>query len=114
SWSDDELFSHARLVNAALMAKIHTIEWTPAILNHPTVKLAMNANWLTIPRSQTDHHGVPYSITEDFVAVYRMHPLLPDDYAFCSMDNGSIIQQRTLRDVLGKHAREIMTQVSLP
>jgi len=30
------------------------------------------------------------------------------------MDNGSIIQQRTLGDVLGKHAREIMMQVSLP
>jgi hypothetical protein len=113
SWSDDELFSHARLVNAALMAKIHTIEWTPAILAHPTVKLAMNGNWLTIPRSHTDHHGVPYSITEDFVAVYRMHPLMPDDYAFCSIDTGNVIQERTLSDVLGKHAREIMTQVSL-
>ena len=95
------------------MAKIHTIEWTPAILAHPTVKLAMNGNWLTIPRSQTDHHGVPYSITEDFVAVYRMHPLMPDDYAFYSIDTGTVIQERTLGDVLGKHAREIMTQVSL-
>lgn len=23
-------------------------------------------------------HGVPYSLTEDFVSVYRMHSLLPD------------------------------------
>ena len=30
-WSDDELFEHARLVNAALLAKIHTVEWTTAI-----------------------------------------------------------------------------------
>ena len=27
------------------MAKIHTVEWTPAIIAHPTTKLAMNANW---------------------------------------------------------------------
>jgi hypothetical protein len=33
-----------------------------------------------IPGSPTDHFGVPYSITEEFVAVYRMHPLVPDDY----------------------------------
>ena len=38
-----------------------------------------------IPGSPTDHHGVPYSLTEEFVAVYRMHPLLPDDYTFRSL-----------------------------
>ena len=78
SWSDDELFDRARLVNAALIAKIHTVEWTPAIIAHPTTKLAMNANWWGligerfskrfgrsgsevlsgIPGSPTNHHGV--------------------------------------------------------
>ena len=45
SWSDDELFNHARLVNAALLAKIHTVEWTPAIISHPTTSGAMRADW---------------------------------------------------------------------
>ncbi len=45
SWSDDELFDHARLANAALLAKIHTINWTPAILDHPTMQVAMRGNW---------------------------------------------------------------------
>ena len=27
------------------MAKIHTVEWTPAIIPHPLIKLAMNVNW---------------------------------------------------------------------
>ena len=31
-WDDDRLFNVARLINAAVMAKIHTVEWTPAIL----------------------------------------------------------------------------------
>ena len=26
-----------------------------------------------------NNHGVPYSLTEEFVSVYRMHSLLPDD-----------------------------------
>lgn len=25
-----------------------------------------------------ENHGVPYSLTEEFVSVYRMHSLLPD------------------------------------
>jgi hypothetical protein len=105
-WSDQELFDRARLITAALTAKIHTVEWTPAILAHPTIGVVLPANWwgiegrrvhevagrlgrpewlAGIPGSETDHFGVPYSITEEFVAVYRMHPLLRDEYPFRSV-----------------------------
>ncbi|MFD3037723.1 peroxidase family protein [Mycolicibacterium senegalense] len=114
-WSDDQLFNKSRLINAALIAKIHTIEWTPAILGHPTLQIGMRANWFGlagervkelfgrlgssdilsgITGSTTDHHTAPYSITEDFVTVYRMHPLVPDDYEFLSLTTG--VEPRTL------------------
>jgi Animal haem peroxidase len=119
-WSDDQLYERARLINAALMAKIHTVEWTPAIIAHPTTRLAMNANWwglvgerITsrfgrissnevisgIPGSPTDHHGVPYSLTEEFVAVYRMHPLLPDDYLLRSLATDDVLAEVTFPDI---------------
>jgi hypothetical protein len=41
----DELFEVARLVVAAEIAKIHTIEWTNQLLYNEPVYLAMNANW---------------------------------------------------------------------
>lgn len=100
----------ARLVNCALMAKIHTVEWTPAILAHPALQIGMSANWwgivgetLTklvgrvsktseaisgIPGSTIDQFGVPYSLTEEFVSVYRMHSLIPDEIAFFSAEDG--------------------------
>src|SRR4029453_2802473 len=37
-----------------------------------------------IPGSATEHHTAPYSLTEEFVSVYRMHPLLPDDFVLHS------------------------------
>ena len=43
--ADQELYDKARLVNAALMAKIHTVDWTPAIIAHPTTVLGMRTNW---------------------------------------------------------------------
>ena len=115
-WDDVRLFDTARLVNAALMAKIHTVEWTPAIIAHPTTAFGMRANWYGIlgkrlgkrssnevlggiPGSQTDHHGVPYSLTEEFVAVYRMHPLLPDDFTFRSVETDEVLAERTFRDL---------------
>ncbi len=134
--TDQWIYDRARLVNSALMAKIHTTEWTPALLANPVLEKAMAANWwgligdregrdayqagirgviedlektdsviknligldpelseLINGASSIDHalagvvgaaepknHGVAYSLTEEFVAVYRMHPLLPDNF----------------------------------
>ncbi len=88
--SDDQVFHVARMVNAAVMAKIHTVEWTPAILKNPGLRVAMNINWNGInapgferpPILGNAPHAslveVPYSLTEEFTAVYRLHSLLPE------------------------------------
>jgi len=110
NWSDDDLFDYARLVNAAVMAKIHTVEWTPGIANHRVVHAALNGNWKTIRGSRTDHHAAPYAITEEFVAVYRMHPLIPDTFTFHSHKTGALLQARDLAGVLGTNTRQLMTQ----
>jgi hypothetical protein len=134
SWSDDDLFDRARLVNAALLAKIHTVEWTTAILGHPTMQIGMRANWWGvagervhkllgrvgqsevlggIPGSVKDHFGVPYSLTEEFVAVYRMHPLIPDDIDFRSATGGARVQERTFREVAGPNVPEVLGEIEL-
>ena len=113
SWDDNRLFAKARLINVALMAKIHTVEWTPAMIAHPTTQHAIRATWSGllgerfrrrfgrigqgeimsgIPGSATDRDGVPYSLTEEFVAVYRMHPLLPDEVTFYSARDERVLR----------------------
>ncbi len=58
SWDDEKLFQIARLVNAAVMAKIHTVEWTPGILANKTLDLAMNANWYGLEKDlELKKHG---------------------------------------------------------
>ena len=44
-WSDDRVYHTARLIVSALIAKIHTVEWTPAILATKTLEIGMNTNW---------------------------------------------------------------------
>ena len=41
SWNDDRIFNTARLVLSALIAKIHTIEWTPAILATEVINIGL-------------------------------------------------------------------------
>ena len=134
SWSDDDIFERARLINAALTAKIHTVEWTPAIISHPTSQYALRANWWGlemeqlqrlfgrlsssevisgIPGSETNHYGVPYCLTEEFTIVYRMHPLIPDEYSFRSADDDRPVLDRTLREITGPHSEEVLQQISM-
>jgi hypothetical protein len=125
--NEQAIFDHARMINAAVIAKIHTVEWTPAILPNQALTVAMNANWYglqkflkhptidtpvlraamkVLPADQQsvanpalfglvgntrDLHNVPYSLTEDFVSVYRMHPLLPDTIDVRSATDGSTV-----------------------
>jgi hypothetical protein len=134
TWPDDRLYDKARLINAALMAKIHTTEWTPAIIAHPTTRYAMRATWSGIvgerlgrrlghlgsgellsgiPGSKTDHHGVPYSLTEEFVAVYRMHPLLPDEFSFRSLAGDEPLEERTFPELGALHVRQRLEEVGV-
>ena len=146
----DELFEVARLVVAAEIAKIHTIEWTTQLLYNEPLNRGMNANWsgvfakhetvaealkevvrrlgdsndaekanslyaafaggpgifglgnrvydgvslvgLLDPDKEdrwdlnnddhinggVNHFGSPFNFPEEFISVYRLHPLLPD------------------------------------
>jgi hypothetical protein len=97
---DAQIFRVARMINNSLMAKIHTVDWTPAILPNPALQIGMNANWWGlagasvkkylgristseaisgITGSATNQTGADYCLTEEFTAVYRLHPLLPND-----------------------------------
>jgi hypothetical protein len=133
-WTGDEIFQRARLVNAALIAKIHTVEWTPAVISHPTTKVALRANWWGlagehlstafgrlsssevisgIPGSDTQHYGVPYALTEEFVAVYRMHPLVPDDYDLRSSTDDGGLMAATLRELAGAKEVDVARKVDM-
>jgi hypothetical protein len=133
-WDDEELFQRARLVVSALLAKIHTVEWTPAIISHPTTVFALRANWFGvageriarafgrispselisgIPGAETEHYGVPFSLTEEFTSVYRMHPLLPDDFDFRTADGDRPLAQLDFRKLAGPHSKEIFATYSL-
>lgn len=121
-WPDDRIYHTARLVNAALMAKIHTVEWTTGILSHPALQVGMNANWWGLAGEQikkmfgrlskgegisgivgspTEHHTAPYSLTEEFASVYRLHPLIPDEVVWHSAADGQPLKRIDLREVVG-------------
>jgi hypothetical protein len=137
SMADQRLFETAVLVVSALIAKIHTVEWTTCILRHPALQIGMNANWYgalgerfkqrmgRIPLgladealsgiigSSTDHHAAPFSLTEEFVSVYRMHPLIPDDWEFYSLESGELRERAEFTQLQGRYTRDFMDRFEM-
>jgi Animal haem peroxidase len=150
----DQLFEIARLVVAAEIAKIHTIEWTPQLLYNDPLYIGMNGNWngllgpnggllakawsdvvtenfgkskdvakssqwysvfasgpgifglgskvpgydITDPKylnGGVNHFGSPFNFPEEFVSVYRLHPLVPDllEYRDLKSDPNKIVKR---------------------
>jgi hypothetical protein len=112
-WDDNRLFNTARLINAAITAKIHSVEWTPAILPNKGLNMALNANWYGILTNllrkgdnkktlaainvrnpelggvvgnPINKHHSHYALTQEFVEVYRLHSLLPENLNLRKLD----------------------------
>ncbi|MDR3664349.1 MAG: peroxidase family protein, partial [Mycobacterium sp.] len=134
SLDDQRLFEIGVLVVSALIAKIHTVEWTPCVLRHPALQIGMNANWYGalgetfrdkigrigdnealsgVVGSSTDHHSTPFSLTEEFVSVYRMHPLIPDDWNFFSLESGEHLVKADFTQLQGSYTRDFMDRIQM-
>lgn len=104
-WSSDHLFKVARLEVAAKMARIHTVEWTPAILPNRVLSTGLHSNWSGflsarlqpvekrrparwwMPKDAAlgglvggipNTYGRPRMFSENFSEVYRLHAAIPD------------------------------------
>ena len=183
----NELFEVARLVVAAEIAKIHTIEWTTQLLYNEPLNRGMNANWsglfakhevvadalkevvrrlgdsedaknanslyaafaggpgifglgnrvyegvplvsLLDPNKQdrwdlknddhinggVNHFGSPFNFPEEFITVYRLHPLLPDliEYREWANEPNVIRQNVPVIETFRGKATEAMRQNGL-
>lgn len=121
--SDDVIFEKTRLVIAALLAKIHTVEWTPALLDNEVLHVRMYSNWYGTPPEFVEKNpflrtnldtpekksrflnglvgtgalelfNVPFTLTEEFTSVYRMHPLVPEQLSLRSARTGGAAREK--------------------
>ena len=162
--SDQWIYDRARLINAALMAKIHTVEWTPAVIANPVTERAMYANWWgligdrsgrdkyqaevraikddlaksdsllkallgfnpnlssgvgttfldhalagLVGSAAPDNAGVPYTLTEEFVAVYRMHPLMRDKVDIYDIGSNVVAKSVALPNTRDRDAEALLS-----
>ncbi|CAH1434797.1 unnamed protein product [Lactuca virosa] len=141
-FDDEKLYQHARLVTSTIIAKIHTIDWTVELLKTNTLLAAMRINWYGIfgkkvkdlfgnifgselsglvGLKRPQDHGVPYSLTEEFVSVYRMHTTLPDKIFLRDINDvvsnhksaPPIQEEVNMKDMIGKEGERRLSKIGL-
>ncbi|GLJ28195.1 hypothetical protein SUGI_0553790 [Cryptomeria japonica] len=138
-FDDEKLYRHARLVTSAIIAKIHTIDWTVELLKTDTLLAGMRANWYGllgkklkdrfghtgssilsgfVGMPKPENHGVPYSLTEEFVSVYRMHSLMPDNIVVRDIHGTSeknktpkVLKEVDLRKLVGINGERTLSEI---
>ncbi|XP_057481446.1 LOW QUALITY PROTEIN: alpha-dioxygenase PIOX [Actinidia eriantha] len=136
---DEHLYRHARFVTSAVLAKIHTIDWTVELLKTDMLLAGMRGNWYgllgkkfkdmfghvgisvlsgLVGQKKPQNHGVPYSLTEEFTSVYRMHALLPDhlllrDITAAPGPNKSppLSKEVPLSDLIGSKGEKTLSEI---
>lgn len=126
-------FLHALSMWRSPLLFLHRPPWQVELLKTKTLHLSMNANWSgllgaafkdrfghlgrspnvfsgLVGARTTENHGVPYSLTEEFTAVYRLHPMLPDSLPI-SVDGGSATP---LTQLLGRAGEATLAAAGAP
>jgi tetratricopeptide (TPR) repeat protein len=139
-WTSDQLYGMARLIVAGMQAKIHTDEWTAAVLPNDKVVLGLNTNlyglietllkpfgerrlcspWVPkhpvlggLVGGARDNHGVRHGFSEEFVSVYRLHEGLVDDLEIRGVGDPQPRERISLPATRGKAAGDLLRQYGL-
>jgi hypothetical protein len=71
-------------------------------------RVGSNEELSGIPGSPVNQHGSPYQLTEEFVSVYRLHPLLPDELQLHSLADGSLLDTMAMDEIILMNAEKVL------
>jgi hypothetical protein len=139
-WTSDQLFKVARLINAAVIAKIHTVEWTPAVLPNHKVVSGLCSNWWGLietkrkpflkrtmrSRLEVNHPVLGglvggkrnslsdrHQFSEQFVSAYRLHTGLTDHVPITPVGASAPTTAISMDATRGRGARRLVREHGL-
>lgn len=99
--TNEDIYQKCRLIIAASIAKIHTTEWTCAIIDNDFGKYLQNVFiWDGHTQNKDYTEKINFNHSEEFAAVYKMHSLLPDDFTIFDYQNQNKIITLEIKDFI--------------
>ena len=109
--TDDELFHTARLIVAAEIAKIHTLEWTAQMTSDPVSAEFVRRIWddrVGNPESYRPNRY--YAVSEEFLSSYVLHEIVPPQFSIIDASGREIERLPFLNELFGPGGQQKLRQ----
>ncbi len=109
--TDDELYGTARLIVAAEIAKVHTVEWTAEMTADPVSAEFVRRIWETeVGNPNAYRPDRYYAVSEEFVSSYVLHELVPPRFSIVDASGREIEQLAYVNDLFGLGGQQKLRQ----
>ena len=107
----DELYHTARLIVAAEIAKIHTLEWTAQMTSDPVSAEIIRRIWderVGNPKAyRPDRY---YAVSEEFLSSYVLHEIVPPQFSIVDASGREVERLAFVNDLFGLGGQQKLQQ----
>ena len=109
--TNDELYGTARLIVAAEIAKIHTVEWTAQMTSDPVSAEFVRRIWderVGDPKAYRPDRA--YAVSEEFLASYVLHEIVPPLFSIVDTAGREVERLAFVNDLFGLGGQQKLEQ----
>ena len=109
--TDDELYHTARLIVAAEIAKVHTVEWTAQMTSDPVSSDFVRRIWddrVGDPKAYRPDRA--YAVSEEFLASYVLHEIVPPWFGIVDSSGREVERLAFVQDLFGLGGQQKLEQ----
>ncbi|TMI76923.1 MAG: hypothetical protein E6H05_02660 [Bacillati bacterium ANGP1] len=109
--TNDELYHTARLIVAAEIAKIHTLEWTAQMTSDPVSAEFVRRIWderVGDPNAYRPDRN--YAVSEEFLSSYVLHEIVPPMFSVVDASGREVERLAFLNDLFGLGGQKKLRQ----
>src|SRR6266849_6456210 len=109
--TNDELYGTARLIVAAEIAKIHTVEWTAQMTSDPVTADFVRRIWDERVGDPTAYRpDRAYAVSEQFLASYVLHEIVPPVFSIVDTAGREVERLAFVNDLFGLGGQQKLEQ----
>lgn len=109
--TQDELYGTARLIVAAEIAKVHTVEWTAQMTSDPVSAEFVRRIWderVGDPKAYRPDRA--YAVSEEFLASYVLHEIVPPVFSIVDTSGREVERLAFVNDLFGLGGQQKLEQ----
>jgi len=109
--TNEELYRTARLIVAAEIAKVHTVEWTAQMTSDPVSAEFVRRIWDTRvgdPKSYRPDRA--FAVSEEFLASYVLHEIVPPEFSIVDSAGREVERLAFVQDLFGLGGQQKLEQ----